>query len=146
MVVATDASEGGAGTLDAQGYMVLVDLFAGLGAARLALENLGVEVKVHIAIEEDTHGLRVLAENFSDAVIVRGVQQLSSETLLDPVRMVDRKALVLILCGPPFMDANKVLRGRTCPHWVQWVKTVFLDEGRSQHVEVGTELADRMDD
>eukprot|EP00971_Amphidinium_carterae_P255355 5069447-Amphidinium_carterae.1 len=115
MVVATDASEGGAGTvlssglshrgarwihqrlwtekLDAHGYMVLVDLFAGLGAARLALENLGAEVKVHIAIEEDTHGRRVLAENFSDAVIVRGVQQLSSEALLDPVRMVDRKAL-----------------------------------------------------
>eukprot|EP00971_Amphidinium_carterae_P209419 4154130-Amphidinium_carterae.1 len=44
------------------------------------------------------------------------------------------------------MDANKVLRGRTCPDWVQWVRTVFLDEGRFQRVEVGTELADRMDD
>eukprot|EP00971_Amphidinium_carterae_P333254 6467891-Amphidinium_carterae.1 len=167
-VVATDASQGGSGTvlssglsvrgalwiqqqlwteeLNAQGHIILVDLFAGIGAGRLALERLGIEVKVHIVIEDNVHALRVVAENFSDAVIVRGVRHLDLHALLDPVRMVDRETLVLILSGPPYMDADKMLRGRSCTQWIQWVRNSFQVQGGFARVEMGTELPDRMED
>eukprot|EP00971_Amphidinium_carterae_P028124 553761-Amphidinium_carterae.1 len=80
-VVATDASREGGGVVLSDGLsargrswmsqqiwseavsptepVVLVDLFAGIGVARLALENLGVHVQRHIVVEDDKHALRV---------------------------------------------------------------------------------------
>ena len=69
------------GTPRCSGSVGLVELFAGLGGLRRAMEQCGVFVATHIAMEKDAPGQRVLQAAWPDVQLIDRVADLSNNTL-----------------------------------------------------------------
>ena len=73
--------------------MGLVELFAGVGCLRLAMEHCGVFPALHVAVEGEAAAKRVLQASWPDVHVVDHVVDLSHATL---PRIVEKKVL---MCG-----------------------------------------------
>ena len=81
--------------------VLVVGLFDGLGALRVAVELLGVPVIGYVSVEKQAHARRVVESHFPDVVCFEDVCLLSSSEIKQLAARFSQAALVLIGAGPP---------------------------------------------
>lgn len=113
----TELTEAGRTRLDAQlfkgptvydGAVILLESFAGLSSARVALSILGVRPALHIVAESDPYCLRVIRHWWPDAHVFTSVEAVT-EAALNP-----------ILSGAPQAKLLIHTAGSPCPGFCRW--------------------------
>ena len=83
-------------------FMVLtVGLFDGIGALRVALDSLGVQVIGHISVEKEASARRVVEAHYPGTVTVEDVELITEEMVQCWSTMFSQASLVLLGAGPP---------------------------------------------
>lgn len=84
------------------GDLVLsVGLFDGIGALRVALDALGVQVIGHIAVEKEAAARRVVEAHYPGTVSLSAVEEINKEVVQGWATRFSQCALVLLGAGPP---------------------------------------------
>ena len=83
-------------------HMVLsVGLFDGIGALRVALDLLGVQVIGHVSVEKEPTARRVVEAHFPGLVALDLVEEVTSERVKEWGTAFSQASLVLLGAGPP---------------------------------------------
>ena len=83
-------------------HMVLcVGLFDGIGALRVALDLLGVQVIGHVSVEKEPTARRVVEAHFPGLVALDLVEEVTSERVKEWSTTFSQASLVLLGAGPP---------------------------------------------
>ena len=87
---------------DLRDFRILsIGLFDGIGALRVALDLLGVEVLGHISVEVSQAATRVVESHFPNVVIIKDVAEVTDEMIQSWACRFSQASLVLIGAGPP---------------------------------------------
>ena len=78
-----------------------IGLFDGIGALRVALDLLEVEVLGHISVEKDATANRVLEAAFPGCVVVEDVRDITLEMVHEWSLQFSQASVVIIGAGPP---------------------------------------------
>ena len=81
--------------------MLVISLFDGLGACRVALDVIGAKIAGYIAVEKGPHARRSLESNFPSVEFVHDVEEVSDCIVRSFANRFSRASLVLIAGGPP---------------------------------------------
>eukprot|EP00438_Fugacium_kawagutii_P004168 Skav224689 [mRNA] locus=scaffold3171:104306:107602:+ [translate_table: standard] len=81
--------------------VLLVGLFDGISALRVAADVLGVPIAGHIAVEKDEKARRVTEANFPEVISVFSVEEVSDEMVLSWSLQFSNVGLVILGAGPP---------------------------------------------
>lgn len=85
-----------------QEHQVLsIGLFDGIGALRVALDLLGMEVIGHISVEQNMHAQRVVESHFPETLHVTDVRKVTAEEVEGWALRYSQAAVVLLGAGPP---------------------------------------------
>ena len=84
-----------------QGEILSIGLFDGIGALRVALDNLGVPVAGHISVEISAEARRVVESFFPDTLGVDSVEEVDEAMVKEWSLRFSNVALVIIGAGPP---------------------------------------------
>ena len=83
-------------------HMVLsVGLFDGIGALRVALDALGVQVIGHISVEKEDTARRVVEANFPGVVTLDQVEDVDDDTVKRWSAQFSQASLIVLGAGPP---------------------------------------------
>ena len=84
------------------GDLVLsVGLFDGIGALRVALDTLGVQVIGHVSVEKEAAARRVVEAHYPGTVSLSAVEDINEEVVQSWATRFSQCALVLLGAGPP---------------------------------------------
>ena len=87
---------------DLRDFRILsIGLFDGIGALRVALDLLGVDVIGHVSVEVSQAATRVVESHFPNVVIVKDVAEVTDEMIQGWACRFSQASLVLIGAGPP---------------------------------------------
>ena len=78
-----------------------VGLFDGIGALRVALELLGVEVIGHVSVEKSPEARRVVEASFPNVVVVHDVEEVNETMVRTWAGDYSQASLVILGGGPP---------------------------------------------
>ena len=78
-----------------------IGLFDGIGALRVALDLLQVEVIGHVSVESNPHASRVVESHFPGTVLVPDVAQVNAEMVSSWSMTFSQCSLVILGGGPP---------------------------------------------
>ena len=81
--------------------VLVVSLFDGIGALRVALDLLQVDVVGYISVEKDARAKRVVESVFPQAIFVDDVEQVDDKMVAEWVSLFSQCSLVLLGAGPP---------------------------------------------
>ena len=81
--------------------ILVVGLFDGLGALRVAVDLLGVPVIGYVSVEKQAAARRVVESHFPDVVVFEDVKCLGATEIQSLAAKFSQAALVLIGAGPP---------------------------------------------
>lgn len=81
--------------------ILTIGLFDGIGALRVAVDLLGLQVIGHISVEANPHAQRVVESHFPEAILVSDVKQVSSTMVREWARLYSQASVVVIGAGPP---------------------------------------------
>ena len=87
--------------LCADGRVLCVGLFDGIGALRVALDLLSVEVGGYISVESNSHAARVVESHFPSVVRVEDVEHVTDALVHQWSMTFSQTILVLLGAGPP---------------------------------------------
>ena len=90
-----------------QGVLV-VSLFDGIGALRVALDVLKVPVSGYVSVERDQSCQRVLDSFFPSALHVEHVEQVSRAMVKEWATLFSRTSMVLVGGGPPCQGVSQL--------------------------------------
>ena len=112
--------------------IVLLSFFDGIGAAHVALANLGVKPCFAMSFENDEECKAVLRANFPDVELINSYDLYTATELLECVHNVVKREdlVVLVTAGPPCPDFSRIKgstsKGRSGPEGQKFVKFVEL--------------------
>eukprot|EP00435_Cladocopium_sp_Y103_P022238 s2269_g5.t1 len=78
-----------------------IGLFDGIGALRVALDLLGLQVVGHVSVEVDGHAARVVESHFPEVRHLQRVQDVSDEQVREWARDYSQASVVVVGGGPP---------------------------------------------
>ena len=113
-------------------HIVLLSFFDGIGAAHVALANLGVKPCFTMSFENDEECKSVLRAHFPDVEIINSYDVYTATELMDCVQKVAQheRLVVLVTAGPPCPDFSRIKgstsKGRSGPEGQKFVKFVEL--------------------
>ena len=81
--------------------VLVVSLFDGIGALRVALDLLQVDVVGYISVEKDIRAKRVVESVFPQAIFIDEVEQVDDKMVAHWVTLFSQCSLVLLGAGPP---------------------------------------------
>ena len=81
--------------------MLVIALFDGIGACRVALDVLGAQVAGYVAVEQDVSARRVVESSFASVEFIESVQEVNEELVRSLACSFSRVGVVLISGGPP---------------------------------------------
>lgn len=81
--------------------VLAIGLFDGIGALRVALDALGVQVLCYISVEKENAGRRVVESNFPGVVAIDKVEDIDAEMVCRWSTMFSQCTLVVLGAGPP---------------------------------------------
>ena len=81
--------------------LLVISLFDGIAACRVALDVLGAQVGAYVAVEADPCAKRVVESAFASVEFVNTVDEVTDEIVLSWARRFSRVGVVLISGGPP---------------------------------------------
>ena len=81
--------------------MLSVGLFDGIGALRVALDTLGVQVIGHVSVEKEAAARRVVEAHYPGTVSLSAVEDINEEVVQSWATRFSQCALVLLGAGPP---------------------------------------------
>ena len=129
--VETSALHEVVGTSDRK--LVRLSFFDGIGAAHVALANLGVKPSFAMSFENDEECKSVLRARFPDVEIISSYDLYRAEELMECIKRAtsaDDDFVVLVTAGPPCQDFSRIKgstsKGRTSPEGEKFVKFVEL--------------------
>ena len=109
--------------------LVLLSFFDGIGAAHVALANLGVEPCFAMSFETDEECKSVIRARFPDVEVVGSYDLYKAEELMGCVKAATEAAddfVILVTAGPPCQDFSRIKgrtsKGRTGPEGEKFVK------------------------
>ena len=92
--------------------VVVLSLFDGISAARVALEVIRSRVLLHVSVESDPLCQRVVESNFADVVFVEKVEDIDATMVQAWACRASSARLVLVTAGPPCQGVSALNRGR----------------------------------
>ena len=81
--------------------VLVISMFDGIGACRVALDAIGAKVGGYIAVEEDEAAKRVVEASFGSTEFVQRVQEIDDDMVRRWACAYSRVGLVLLTGGPP---------------------------------------------
>ena len=81
--------------------VLVVGLFDGLGALRVAIELLGVPVLGYVSVEKQAPGRRVVESHFPGAEVYEDVKDITSRVVAQLAARYSQVSLVILGAGPP---------------------------------------------
>lgn len=78
-----------------------IGLFDGIGALRVALDLVGVQVLGHVSVEMNQHAQRVVEAHFPGTICIATVQEVNEELVRGWACQFSQCALILLGAGPP---------------------------------------------
>ena len=81
--------------------VLIIGLFDGIGALRVALDLLEVDVVGYVSVEKDARAKRVVESYFPQAIFVDDVESIDDLMVSQWVTMFSQCSLVLLGAGPP---------------------------------------------
>ena len=111
-VVSQGSLRGELPELRAEHRVLSIGLFDGIGALRVGLDLLGIQVIGHVSVEKEPSARRVVESHFPEVMVVEDVEHVDHTMVASWGREFSQASVVVLGAGPPCQGVSGLNAGR----------------------------------